>query len=698
MTGKHVRNTSNMTIAERLYLDKPLVHGVLIALLCLAAYSNTFHVPFQFDDPTNISDRPSIRHIGSLLSWGGLTQPRSVTYLTFAVNYWLHGTNVLGYHLFNLAIHIANALLLYGLVVLSFGTPVLRGSSLKPRAQFIALFSALLFAGHPIQTQAVTYIVQRLASLSTLFYLASLVSYGKARLSGAENPPRMITPAWYAASLVAAILAMKSKETAFTLPVIISLYEFLFFEGTVKKRIFMLIPFLLTMAIIPASMLGAGESLGNLVGDVSKVTRLQSDTTRMDYLLTEFTVIVTYLRLLFFPADQNLDYDYPVYHSFFAPAVALSFLLLVLIAGLGIYILYRDRRSPNTGSLLAFGIFWFFMTLSVESSIIPIADVIFEHRLYLPSAGFFLTVTSALFLGADRLRARWIGAEKAVLIALAAAVIVFGGLAHARNSVWQSEMSLWEDVLQKSPLKARGYNGLGLAYYNKQQYDEAIGAFARAIELYPTYASAYNNLGNTLYWKGLYDNAIEAQSRALALSPNNAIFYDNRGLSRAAKGEFDRAIEDYERALRLDPFFTEAHHNLGFAYHCRGQYREAIEEYSKSIALEPDNAKLYSNRALSYTELGELEPAIEDYNRAIALDPGLDAAYSGRGAARGLRGEFDLAIADFSRAISLNPRNAVYYVNRGVAHARAGHRSEAASDFQRACDEGDQGACRMLSL
>jgi len=562
-------------------------------------------------------------------------------------------------------------------------------------ARPIALFTALLFACHPIQTQAVTYIAQRFASLATLFFLLSLVTYARSRIPSAAGRSNNRALIWYGVSLLSAVLAMKTKEIAFTLPVVIALYEFLFLEGSLKKRILLLLPFLLTMAIIPLNLLATSKPLGEVLRDVSEATRLQTTVSRGEYLVTEFTVIVTYLRLLFFPVNQNLDYDYPLFKSFFMPEVVFSALLLSLIIGTGIYLLYRDRRSHHgVGRLAAFGIFWFFITLSVESSLIPIADVIFEHRLYLPSVGFFLTCTSALFWGVDRLRNRWAKAEQVVVIALAAAVIVLAGLTYARNTVWQSEVSLWNDVISKSPLKARGYNGLGLAYFNKGRYDRAIEAFARAIELYPTYGVAYNNIGNSYFRTGVYDRAIEAQTEAIALEPNNAIFRDNRGLSYAGIGSYDLATADFAKAIALDPSYAKSYHNLGYVYHKKGLYRPAIEEYTKAIALDPGNAVFRSNRGSAYAAIGDYERAIEDQTAAIAVDPDLAAAYNARGTAYGLQGRYNEAIADFTRAISLDPGNALYCASRGVAFLRAGRRAEALADFQHACDMGSETGCK----
>ncbi len=582
-----LNNASKEDRSSSFSFNGPFGHCALIIILCVIAYSNTFSVPFQFDDPYRITSEPLVRAQSFMKL---LAMPRGVGYITFALNYGLHGADVAGYHVVNLSVHVLNALLVYGLVVLSFRTPLLQRSSLRHRAGTIAFFSALLFAVHPIQTESVTYIVQRFASLAALFYLASLAAYIKSRLSGLENRPKAIMLAWYAAALVSAVLAMKTKEMAFTLPVVIVLYELLFFEGTVKKRIVLLLPLVLTMMIIPLSLLGTATPLGQMINDVSEKTRIQTDMTRGAYLFTEFTVIVMYLRLLFLPYNQNLDYDYPLFQSFFTPAVVLSFLLLALIFGAGLYLLYRDRRAPGAGRLMAFGIFWFFITLSVESSVIPIVDLVFEHRLYLPSVGFFITCTTALFLGAARLKARWPQADRAVMGVLAAGVIVFAGLTYARNIVWQSEVDLWENVIKQGPEKARGYNGLGLAYQHLFQYDKAIGGFSKAIALDPDYFTAYMNRGVMYGQTGIFDKALEDLDRAIALHPKFAEAYSNRGIVYAITGQYDKALDDFTEALALNAVLAETYYNRGKVYRKIGREEFARADFQKACDLGYKNA------------------------------------------------------------------------------------------------------------
>jgi tetratricopeptide (TPR) repeat protein len=646
-------------------------HVIIVAAVCFLAYSNTFHVPFQFDDVTRMVQEPYVRDIRQFFDFQGSKwyagdyafRMRTAGYFTFALNYWLGGEDVAGYHIVNIVVHTVNALLVYALVVLSLRTPVLREARMQGKGRAIALFSALLFASHPVQTEAVTYIVQRLASLATLFYLLSVVSYARWRLglSGGSSHFRQLH--WYSLSLVSAILAMKTKETAFTLPVVICLYEAMLFRGRAGKRALPLVPLLLTMLIIPAGLIGAGKPLGEVISDASAATRVQSILSRHDYLATELRVIVTYLRLLFFPFGQNFDYDYPLFHSFSDLPVLLSLFLIVLLLGLAVYLVFREKGKASLLRLVSFGIFWFFITLSVESGVVPIADVIFEHRLYLPSAGFFMALAAAGFVGARWLQdKRKVKMNAAVVVVSVAVIVCFSGLAYARNMVWGSEVSLWRDVIKKSPQKARGYNGLGLAYYNLRDYDRAIGEFEMAIALYPEYAVALNNMGNAFLREGIYDRAIDAQTRAIALESGNPIFRFNRGVSYDAMGQYDRAIEDYEKAVALDPSYADAYNNLGVVYHRKGQLPQAIEEYTKAVALNPGNSLYHYDRGLAYASSGRI----------------------------------DLAVADFDDAIALSPGIASFYTNRGFAYAMTGRPEQAAADFGQACERGDENGCRAL--
>ena len=222
----------------------------------------------------------------------------------------------------------------------------------------------------------------------TMFYLLSLALYVKARLSNKGNISKTLL---FTGSLISAVLAMLTKENAFTLPFAIVLFEF-FFLRTKKlsinfrdyRVILLMAAFLGMIIIIPLKFsFSIFKPIPPMLGHAYTVTPL-------NYLFTQFSVIVKYIQLLFLPINQNLDYDFPISNTFFEIRTLLSFLVLLSLIILAIFSFKRYR-------IISFGIFWFFLTLSIESSFIPINDVIFEHRTYLPSFGFFLILTSGIY-------------------------------------------------------------------------------------------------------------------------------------------------------------------------------------------------------------------------------------------------------------------------------------------------------------
>jgi tetratricopeptide (TPR) repeat protein len=393
---------------------------------------------------------------------------------------------------------------------------------------------------------------------------------------------------------------MKTKEIAFTLPVMIVLCEVMFFSGNVRMRLFYLTPFILTMLIIPSTLLVAlGPSLTGS-GGIDELTKVAGmpDVSRWDYLNTQFRVIVTYIRLLFLPINQNLDYDYPIYRTFFTLPVFLSFLFLLSVFGGGIYLVYRSFRDEGEKThwyrLIGFGIFWFFITLSVESSVIPIADVIFEHRLYLPSVGFFLAVMAGVMWMRNRTGNKPF-VQKAILAFLVLVVAGLSATAYARNMVWQSEVALWEDTVKKSPMKTRPNYNLGLLYSKQGRNDEAINLYQTAIRITPYYYRPYNDLGNAYFNKGRLDDALKEYQTALTLNPDYPESHNNMGIIFAKKKHFGEAIREFDTAIKLKPNYADAHVNLGNVYYEQGLKSEAIKHYQNALKIKPDHITARSN-------------------------------------------------------------------------------------------------------
>ena len=690
--------------------NRTLLAISLIVVLGVIAYSNTFHVPFIFDDHTSITGNPVIKNLKNFFvgtSGYDYNPRRFLPYLSFAVNFHFDGLNVVGYHLFNLAVHIGCALLVYTLLRLTFRTPYfqdkLQASRFKLQSltsqpsTFIPLLTALLFVAHPVQTQAVTYIVQRMTSLATFFYLLSLILYIQARLrlgtgvQGAESQSqsKFLSPLLLLAGAVfSAVLAMRSKEIAFTLPFAVLLYETFFFQGKWKRRLFYLAPLLLTLPIIPFSLLTTGARTGELLSDVDQAARVVgSGIPRLHYLFTQFRVLVTYLRLLILPVNQNLDYDYPVYASFFTPPVFLSFLLLAALFALAIYLYFRTRQSPHSTlnsqpstfnqpalRLVSFGILWFFLALAVESSLIPIPDVIYEHRLYLPSVGAFTAAAAGLWMVIDRARKPALALS---LTAMAAAVVLLLTAATwQRNQIWRSAASLWQDVAAKSPKKARPYLSLGAALGKEGRMEEAIAALRRGIRLSPDDPKPYINLGAALASTGRLQEAAGVLSKVLKLEPDNPEALNNLGIILTDLGRSDEATGLLSRATRVDPENARAWYNLGRADLQAGHAAEAMTALQRAIRIRPgyDNARVELANALNRQgRCRETKALLEPELKRLANRPDVHLAL---GMAAHCLGDMTTAERELAVLQRLNPRYARQLADRMGQPAGAGAATE----------------------
>ena len=475
---------------------------------------------------------------------------------------------------------------------------------------------------------------------------------------------------------------MKTKENAFTLPLVAVLYEMFFFQGPLKKRLLRLIPLLLTLFIIPLTLMGTHNTAGQTMGQINDpgapgVEMISAE----DYFFTQFRVIVTYIRLLFLPVNQNLDYDYPIYHSFLDPGVLLSFLFLASIVFFGLYLFYRSRSKADL-RLVSFGIFWFFITLSVESSVVPIPMIIDEYRVYLPSVGALMAIIPGAFLLVEKLRIK----KLRVLLApsLVVLLIVFSAAAYGRNALWADSISLWEDTAKKSPRKARVHVDLGLAYKAKGMLDEAIEQFGIALSLKPDYPKARLGMGDAYESKGLADKAIEQYRMALKLKPDMAEAYNSLGHAYRSKGLTDRAIGEYRAALSLRPDLAETRYNLGNAYRSQGLFDKAIEEYLLALSLKPDMAEAHNNLGISYKSIGRFDKAVEQYRLAIGLRPGYAEAHLNLGVAYASLSKREEAMEQYQIVLSLRPDLAEAHNNLGVVYASMGQLDKAMEEYRAA--------------
>ncbi|UCD85428.1 MAG: tetratricopeptide repeat protein [Deltaproteobacteria bacterium] len=634
---------------------------LLIAIVCFLAYSNTFDVSFQYDDKTGIVENRYIHMRELSLSdlipalTKGRYANRPVAQLSFSLNYYFGKLDLFGYHLVNILVHALTGIILYFLLVITLDLGPLRGRYEK--REWLALLIVLLWAVHPIQTQSVTYILQRMTSMAGMFFLLSLYLYVRGRLGETRS-----FKIWcYSGSAVTAILALGSKEVAGVLPLILVLYEFYFFQNldsrVIKRKWLQIASVLVAFSIIVLIYLGP-DFIWKILAPYQ-----DWDFTLSERLLTQLRVIMYYLSLLVFPLPSrlHLDYDFSISHSLFNP-VSTFFSLLGLIGmiGLGVYL---ARRRP----LASFGIFWFLGNLVVESSIIPL-ELVFEHRLYLPLLGFLLFFTGI----ADR---RIIG--RGIIYGAFTAIFIFTFWTIQRNIVWKDEFSLWSDCLKKSPNKESSHNNLGIAYFNKEMYDEAIGHYQRALDIKPDCADYYMNLGIAYAKKGMLNEAVRECQQALQIEPFNSKARVDLGNIYYNGGMYDEAIKEYQQAMILDPDNSKAYTNLGRAYEKKGMHDEAFEKYRQALITDPGDAQAHTNLGLAYFNKGQYDGAIREYRLAIEINPESAKAYHNLGNAYAKKGMFDEAIREFQQALRLRPDFAEALYNLGNAYRDQGKSDEA---------------------
>jgi protein O-mannosyl-transferase len=628
-----------------------LAAGLMIVVAVLV-YSNSFTVPFQFDDIYHITQKTTIKNIGNfgkLSTWSSINS-RPLPMFTLALNYRWGGVNPAGYHVFNLIFHILAGWAVYLLVLQILSLKNFKpGKAIFENKEYFALAAALIFLAHPLQTQAVTYVIQRITALAGLFYLLGLLYYIKARALHLETGDYKPAIKNYILTFVFFGLSLMSKQTAVTFPLALMLTEFFFIrdnEGQLQKK------FLLILAGVTAVIFIIGLSY---VG----IPRESKEISRSVYLFTSFRVLLKYIQLFFLPINQNLDYDFKASRTLFELPTIGS---LLILAGL-IYLAYR---LFNNHRLISFGIAFFFLTLLVEQSIIPIKDFIFEHRLYLPMFGLILSTLAALFTLLPQMDIRKAKVPMAIAVS-AVLVLALGFAANARNRVWKSDFSLWSDAARKSPEKGRPYLWLGISYSNKGDYKNAKKSLDKSIELMPNVPMGYYNRGNVYKELDNYKAALEDYNKAISLNKTYMMAYFNRGVVRAKLGQYAAAIEDYNITLKDDPRSANTYYNRGNAYRNLRKYKEAIADYDKVVEMDPKYTLAFFNRGLSKAGMDRHEEALVDFDLALRLDPNNHLIYNGKGVSLYALKRYQEAIANYDAALRLKPDFGQAYFNRGFA-------------------------------
>jgi protein O-mannosyl-transferase len=521
---------------------------VIFAVLfgaALLAYHNCFNAPFVFDDLPHIVDNARIRSLWPV--WPLLSETsRPLVQLSLALNYAISGLHPWSYHVFNVLVHLAAACVLTALVrrtLAAYAPERVRNS-----ANSLALTIGLLWLLHPLQTNSVTYIIQRGESLMALFCLLALYCF--VRSVESRHSAR-----WQAVSVFCCVLGLASKPIMVVAPVLVLLYDRTFvsqsFAAALRARARYYAALFATLALLPLLLAGKTADWAPTAGFANVVV------TPLQYAGTQPLALLHYLRLAFWPDALCLDYGWrPLDNTAVIAASSLALAALVCAA------IMWSRRNR----LVAFAAGWFAVTLAPTSSFLPIADLVFEHRMYLALAALISVTVVAAFVFilncAERLpvlRAR----QHVILPALAAIVaLLLCGRTVLRNDEYASDIALWSSAIEVSPESPRAQYNLGTALMRRNRPAEAAVHLAEAVKLRPGYADALYNLGNAQMAQGNLEEAMLSYRRALSVTPDDWQMHNNLGVAMLRAGDVVAAAYEFERTLQLNPDCTSARSNL----------------------------------------------------------------------------------------------------------------------------------------
>ena len=580
---------------------------LVVVGVALLAYHNSFSGPFIYDDGPSILENPTIRHLWPITrvlrpphaNRGITVEGRPLINLSLAVNYALGGTNVWGYHAFNLAIHILAGLALLGIVRRTLRQPGLR-DRFGGAANELALAVALIWTVHPLQTESVTYVAQRAESIMGLLYLATLYCF----LRGADSPRPGL---WYGLSVMACAMGMATKEVMVTAPVVVLLYDRAFLAGSFREAWRRRKPVYLGLA-------GTWVLLGFILAHgqlpVTRANARRLGLTWWQYLATEPGVVLHYLRLSVWPQPLCFDYHgWPMAKNL--SSVVPPALVIVLLLGLTVWACGTTASSRGWRAICGFWGAWFFLILAPSSSVIPLDSPAYEHRMYLPLAAVVVLGVLGIYALAGR--------RSVAVFGVLVMVLTF--LTLRRNLDYRSELAIWQDTVLKRPNNSRAHTSLGAAFKSLGRVQEGIEQYQEALRLEPDNPEANNNLGNALLGLNQVPDAVAHFERALRTLPGFAEAHNNLGVALARLGMLQEAIQHWEQALRIKPDFAEAHNNLGLGLMRTGQIQEAIGHYEQALRIKPDYADAHYNLGLAMEQVGRLPEAMSQYEQALRIRP-----------------------------------------------------------------------------
>ena len=661
--------TSLATLTKQTFQKHPNGWAVfLLCLLGLVAFGNAFPNSFHFDDIVGVVRNPVIRDLKNIPAFftdpttfglGRTREWRPILQITYAVNYYMGGLNPAIFRSFNFLFHLGAAFLIFLIVKTICRQASVRGFEPDRTASFLGLFAALLFVVHTANSEVVNYIWARSSLLATFLCLLSFYCYLRGPFSQGETPGWP----WHIGALVSFGLAVATKATATTLPALLAIYEFLFLNPHSKnpfrlfraepRRLIKYIPlgvvFLayvaLRMALFPRMVTGRFAAPSPTISPYA-------------YLLTQFRAWIYYIKLFVWPHPLLVDFaGFGWSHSLWDGRVLWSLCLIVALLAIA----WTARRHYP---LFSFFLFWYFIALLPEASIIPLEDAVVGYRAYPAYVG--LAVVGAILIGSVPAwisRPWWLAKPVSTQLwyasaSIAAVVVVSLTVATiARNLDWRNETTLWTDVMRKDPSNPRPHMSLGLEKLVQGDYPAAQEFFDKAIQLNPRSSHAFVLRGYLSFRQDKIPQALADYTAALKLDPRDPYAFFYRGELHRRSGESDKALADYQAALKFMPYYTDAYLGMAMAYLDEDNAVQATTACARIVEIDPQDRRGYDCLGTLLLEQNLLADALRVYRQAVERQPmdgelwqGLGTAYAKLGMHREAQHAFAKAAATMAES------------------------------------------------
>jgi len=587
-----------------------VIQALILVLLSCAAYFNALSGEFVFDDTLQVVDNPWLRDIGNIFAifsksvWSFQLDNstsnyyRPLMHIAYMLTYHLFGLKPLCFHVVNLVFHCGVSVLVFLIIKRLLTDHSVRTSSAYFSPPFIA---AMLFASHPIHTEAVTWIAGLPDVAFSFFYLLSFYFYISFR-NGVKRA--------YLLSLLSFLAATLFKEPALTLPIMLVAYDYLLgrLNENVIAGVKIYMPYI---AVSSGYLLARYFALRSLVP-----MEFYPSLSNFQLVINVFPLFREYLTSLLWPFNLNL---WHTFHPISSPFEENGIISMVVI---GIYIIVT-ALAYRRNKIVLFGLLSIVVPLLPAFYIKGISGKPFAERyLYLPSLGYVLLLSLFLSWAREKL-------PRAIMATTIIFVLIVGSYTFAtinRNSVWKDDYSLWADTVKKSPDGAGAHLNFAHANLSMGQVDTAIAEYQMALRLDPYLSKAHNGLGVAYKSKGSLDMAISEYKNALRIDPYYADAHGNLGNVYSSKGLRDMAISEYQLAVRLKPGSAKIHYNLADEYFSAGLTDMAISEYQTTLHLNPDYAEPHYNLAVIYFQRGDTDMAKKELERALYIRPQLNEA------------------------------------------------------------------------